>query len=137
MKTPRTVAVVALPTLALILSACSFSLGNAGPAEPTAEPSFPTETETASAPDTSTAGEMTADPEGIETSTADQLEQQVGTRPDIDCGDEQVKVAVGESITCALSVPGDTAVFDVEVTFTEIVGETFSFDYAVAPTPRP
>ncbi|WP_077687352.1 hypothetical protein [Tessaracoccus aquimaris] len=157
MKMSRIATIAVVPAVALALSGCSFnfSVGKSPSPSPTTAASTeesnvasptPEATDAASPDPVATDSEsaavtgetVEADPAGIETSAADALEQQVGVRPIIDCGDEKVDVAVGGTLLCSLTTEGDTDVYDITMTFTEVNTDgTFNFDYQVAETPRP
>ena len=76
----------------------------------------------------------------LEELAATTLQEQVGSpiAPNIECGSGDIKLAVDKVIDCELSLDGDTAVYDVELTITSIDtdAETFHMDIAVADTPR-
>jgi len=74
----------------------------------------------------------TVPPEDIEQLAADELEAQVGVRPTIDCGDDEIPVEVDTSVTCLLVDPGTGLEFDTVITFTEVDGDNYAFDIQVA-----
>ncbi len=78
----------------------------------------------------------TVPPEDIETLAADQLEEQVGVRPTIDCGDDDITVEADTSITCLLVDPVAGLEFDTVITFTEVDGTNYAFDIQVADVPN-
>jgi hypothetical protein len=78
----------------------------------------------------------TVPPEDIETLAADKLEEQVGVRPTIDCGDEDIAVEADTSITCLLVDPIAGLEFDTVITFTEVDGDNYAFDIQVADVPN-
>jgi hypothetical protein len=102
-------AVVAGAAAALLLSGCSFSL----------TPQIP-----------EVAGSDVA------TVVEDKLEEQVGTRPDVDCGNNDVQLEVGNKLTCVLTDPGSGLEYDVVITFTEVKGTEYAFDFKVADSPN-
>jgi hypothetical protein len=67
---------------------------------------------------------------------ADKLEETVGTRPDVDCGDDDVKLEVTATLTCLLTDPGSGLEYDVVVTFTKVTGTDYEFDFQVADSPN-
>ena len=67
---------------------------------------------------------------------ADKLEEQVGTRPEVDCGNNSVQLEVGNTLTCVLTDPGTTLEYDVVVTFTKVDGTDYAFDFKVADSPN-
>ena len=66
----------------------------------------------------------------------DKLEQDVGTRPEVDCGDDDVPLEVGTSLTCVLTDPGTDLEYDVVVSFTKVTGTDYEFDFTVADSPN-
>lgn len=78
----------------------------------------------------------TVPPEDIEELAADQLEEQVGVRPTIDCGDAEIPVEADTSITCLLVDPIAGLEFDTVITFTEVDGTNYAFDIQVADVPN-
>ena len=109
MRSRHLSAVIAGAAVALLLSGCSFSL----------TPQIP---EVAGA--------------DVATVVEDKLEAQVGTRPDVDCGDDKVQLEVGTKLTCVLTDPGSGLEYDVVVTFTEVKGTEYQFDFKVADSPN-
>jgi hypothetical protein len=101
--------VVAFGATALLLSGCNISFTPQIPEVPAAD---------------------------VATVVADKLEAQVGTRPDVDCGNNSVKLEVGTSLTCVLTDPGTDLEYDVVITFTEVKGTDYAFDFKVADSPN-
>lgn len=101
--------VVAAAASAVLLSGCTFSL-------------------TPQIPDV--AGSDVA------TVVEDRLEQEVGSRPDVDCGEDSVQLEVGNKLTCVLTDPATGLEYDVVVTFTEVKGTDYKFDFKVADSPN-
>lgn len=62
----------------------------------------------------------------------DALEEQVGARPEIDCGDEPIHLVVDSQVTCLLVDPVAGLEFDTVITFTAVTGADYEFDIAVA-----
>ncbi|HWH26337.1 MAG TPA: DUF4333 domain-containing protein [Pseudolysinimonas sp.] len=62
----------------------------------------------------------------------DKLEDQVGSRPDISCGSDDIRAEVGRTHTCLLTDPATGLEFDVKITFTEVTGSRYEFDVKVA-----
>jgi hypothetical protein len=100
---------VAGAAAALLLSGCSFSF----------TPQIPT-----------------VSGDDVATAVEDQLEEQVGTRPDVDCGTDDVLLEVGTSVTCVLTDPGSGLEYDTVVKFTKVDGTDFTFSFSVADTPN-
>ena len=72
----------------------------------------------------------------VATAVEDKLEQTVGSRPDVDCGDDDVKLEVTGTLTCLLTDPGSGLEYDVVVTFTKVTGTDYEFDFKVADSPN-
>ncbi|HWM34461.1 MAG TPA: DUF4333 domain-containing protein [Pseudolysinimonas sp.] len=101
--------VVAGAAAALLLSGCTFSL----------TPQIP-----------EVAGSDVA------TVVEDRLEEEVGSRPDVDCGEDSVKLEVGNKLTCVLTDPATGLEYDVVVSFTQVKGTDYTFDFKVADSPN-
>lgn len=67
---------------------------------------------------------------------ADRLEEQFGSRPNIDCGDEPFDGKVGVSRVCTLTAGSDPTEYDVTITITAVDGTDVSFHLKVADGPR-
>jgi hypothetical protein len=78
----------------------------------------------------------TVPPEDIEELAADELEEQVGVRPTIDCGDNDIQVEADTSVTCLLVDPGTGLEFNTVISFTEVDGDNYAFDIQVAEVPN-
>jgi hypothetical protein len=72
----------------------------------------------------------------VATVVEDKLEEQVGSRPEVDCGDDTVQLEVGNKLTCVLTDPASSLEYDVVVTFTEVKGTDYAFDFKVADSPN-
>jgi hypothetical protein len=101
---------LALSAVAVGLAGCSFSIGNANP----------------TAVESSRVSEL----------AEDALEQQVGARPDIDCGSDEFALEEGASRTCVLTDPASGTEYDAEVVLSDIDGSKFHVDVEVADTAR-
>lgn len=77
----------------------------------------------------------TQSPEKVADLAAGALEEQVGTRPDLDCGDEQIDIVDGETVDCVLTDPGTGTSFDAEVTIEDVDGTKYSVDVQVGTEP--
>lgn len=64
------------------------------------------------------------------------LEEQVGQRPDIDCGDDQVDLVDGEVVDCELTDPSTGSEYDTTVTLSNVDGTNFDIDVKVADQPN-
>ncbi|MGV8882178.1 MAG: hypothetical protein ACOH19_08490 [Rhodoglobus sp.] len=65
----------------------------------------------------------------------DALEAEVGTRPDIDCGTEAVKLVDGTKVDCILTDPGSGTEIDALVTLSKVDGSNFTVNVKVADAP--
>lgn len=72
----------------------------------------------------------------VATVVEDRLEQEVGSRPAVDCGTDSVLLEVGNTLTCVLTDPASGLEYDVVVTFTEVKGSDYTFDFKVADSPN-
>jgi hypothetical protein len=72
----------------------------------------------------------------VATAVEDKLEETVGSRPEVDCGDEDVQLEVTATLTCVLTDPGSGLEYDVVVTFTKVTGTDYEFDFHVADSPN-
>ena len=66
---------------------------------------------------------------------ADQVEGQIGARPDVDCPDD-LEATVGATARCTLTVAGVDGEYGVTVTVTGIEDEQASFDIEVDQEPQ-
>lgn len=83
----------------------------------------------------------TVAPDELETLAADNLEEAVGLRPVIDCGDDDIPVKVDTSVTCLLVDPVAGLEFDTLITFTDVSnsasgGLEYTIDIQVADVPN-
>ncbi|THV23628.1 DUF4333 domain-containing protein [Glycomyces paridis] len=95
--------------------------------------------ETSAAEETSEAADDSAAQLEIEATALadaaeDALEEQVGARPEIDCGEVNITIYEGRTTYCELTEGGE--VYEVTLSVTEIDGEQFNFDVQVADTPK-
>ncbi|GAA2169552.1 MULTISPECIES: hypothetical protein [Glycomyces] len=139
----RYTAVLPVALAALGLAACS---AEAGPtvsgidvqvaAEPNggeAAESAAEETSSAAPPADEAGLEIPA--EDLASAAADALEEQVGMRPEIDCGDGiDIIIYEGRQTYCDL-IDGES-VYEVTITVTSIEGTAFDFDIEVADAPK-
>jgi hypothetical protein len=70
------------------------------------------------------------------TSVADALEEEVGTRPDVDCGDDAIDVVDGEEVHCDVNTPGYDVVYDSLVVVDTDDGESYSVSVTVDSEPK-
>ncbi|MCW4457151.1 DUF4333 domain-containing protein [Microbacterium sp. MPKO10] len=62
----------------------------------------------------------TVSPENVAEAAADALENEVGQRPTIDCGDEAIPLEEGTEITCDLIDEATGDIYDTSVTLSDI-----------------
>lgn len=81
---------------------------------------------------------LTVSAASVAKAAEDALEAQVGSRPDIVCGDADAKVDLvnGTVVDCVLTDPATTSVFDAQVTIDKVEGTNYRVDVQVANTPR-
>jgi hypothetical protein len=86
---------------------------------------------------------LTAQAEEIATTAEDALEQEVGSRPEVDCGTGDVELEVGLVIDCVLTDPVTGEQFEAPVTIEAIDGSNYTVGVQVgdapinAPEPEP
>ena len=64
------------------------------------------------------------------------LEEQIGQRPEIDCGDDQVDLVDGEVVDCELTDPASGDEYDTTVTLSDVDGTEYHIDVQVADQPN-
>jgi hypothetical protein len=108
----RSRSLIAVPVVVatMLLSGCTFSVGR------------------------DTAPTVPADE--VESTAEGALENQTGVRPDIDCGEDDIPVEEGRSITCLLVDPVAGLEFDVVMTFIDVDLPHYAFDIQVADVPN-
>ena len=79
----------------------------------------------------------TVSPEDLATTAENALEQQVGSRPDIDCGTEDIDLVKGTVVPCILTDPASGDRFDAPVTIEEVDGSNYTIGVGVADAPKP
>lgn len=62
----------------------------------------------------------------------DALEKQVGKRPDITCGEDDIEVVKDKQVTCQLNDPATGSQYDTIVTFTSVDGNKYEIGVEVA-----
>jgi hypothetical protein len=67
---------------------------------------------------------------------ADALEEQIGQRPEVDCGDDSIIVSQDKEVDCLLHDPSTGSEFDTTVTFTGVDGQDWDIDVQVASEPN-
>jgi len=78
---------------------------------------------------------FTQSPAQVADIAAGALEEQVGTRPDLDCGDEQIDIVEGETVDCVLTDPGTGTSFGAVVTISEVDGTDYQVGVEVDSAP--
>lgn len=78
---------------------------------------------------------LTAQAEDIATTAEDALEQQVGSRPEIDCGTGEVELKVGLVLDCVLTDPASGEQFEAPVTIEAIDGTNYTVGVQVGDAP--
>lgn len=78
---------------------------------------------------------LTAEAEDIATTAETALEQSVGSRPSIDCGDETIQLKKGLVVDCVLTDPQTGERFESPVTIDKIDGTDYSISVQVASEP--
>lgn len=64
---------------------------------------------------------------------ADALETEIGVRPDVDCGDEDITPEEGKEVDCTVADPDDGQELDAVVTFTGVDGDQWNIEVEVLP----
>ncbi len=146
----RKLAILPIALAVLGLAACSFDAGpTVSGGDATSEPDgVESSVEESSAEESSPpADESTSPPPGVAeleipadrlaTAAEDSLEEQMGTRPEIDCGTGiNIMIYADRVIYCDLTDPTTGSVYTVTNTITGIDGNQFTFDIAVDETPK-
>lgn len=65
----------------------------------------------------------------------DALEEQIGTRPEMDCGSDDIAAAVDKEVDCTVIDPATGAEYGATVTFTGVDGAEWSIDVKVDEAP--
>ena len=84
----------------------------------------------------SASASLTVSADQLARTAEDALESEVGARPEIDCGDEQIRLKNGEEADCILTDPTTGTQFDADVTISEVEGTDYVVNVQVAETPR-
>ncbi|MBB5633649.1 hypothetical protein BKA04_001872 [Cryobacterium mesophilum] len=106
MTTRRLAPVFAFAAFALLLSGCTFTAN------------------------------LTVPPESVATVAEDALEAEVGSRPAIDCGDEDVDLVNGTEVACVLTDPATSIEYDAKVVIDDVEGTKYQVNVTVADEPR-
>lgn len=78
----------------------------------------------------------TVSADSFATTVADALEQEVGSRPDVDCGDDAIDVVDGEEVHCDVSTPGADVVYDSTSVISTEGGDDYSVSVTVDSEPK-
>jgi hypothetical protein len=81
-------------------------------------------------------GTPTVPADGLADLAEDALEEEVGQRPEIDCGSEDIEVVEGDEVTCVLTDPATGSEYDTVVSFTGVDGTEYDIDVQVADTAK-
>lgn len=79
---------------------------------------------------------LTVSADEVANTAENALEAQVGSRPDIDCGADDVALVNGTVVDCVLTDPATSAEYDAVVTISEVDGTKYRVDVTVADSPR-
>lgn len=82
-----------------------------------------------------TAAPLTVSPDDVATTAENALEEQVGSRPDIDCGTDDVPLVKGRVIDCVLTDPVSGDQFEAPVTIEEVDGTNYTIGIQVGAEP--
>ncbi|GAB3225960.1 hypothetical protein GCM10027447_15790 [Glycomyces halotolerans] len=74
--------------------------------------------------------------ESLAEAAEDALEAEIGSRPDIDCGDEAIIVSMDKEVECLLTDPSSGNEYDATVTFTGVDGDSWDIGVEVASEPN-
>lgn len=104
--------------------------------EETSETPAAAETSSAAADDQAAAEPIPAT--AIADAAADALETEMGSRPDIYCGADDLNIAPyeGRITYCTLTDPADGAEYEVTVTFVDVSGDTWNVSVVVDSEPK-
>ncbi|MBX3087660.1 MAG: DUF4333 domain-containing protein [Cryobacterium sp.] len=109
MKTRQFAPALVIAVSALALSGCTFSLNLSNPTVPASS---------------------------VATAAENALEATVGSRPEVDCGDDDVPLVDGTVVDCVLTDPATGKTYDTTVKISEVKGTNYRVDVDVAPQPR-
>ncbi|GMA32645.1 DUF4333 domain-containing protein [Litorihabitans aurantiacus] len=84
----------------------------------------------------SASANRTVSADQVATEAEDALEEQIGQRPEISCGDDQVDLVDGEVVDCLLTDPSTGSEFDTTVTISDVDGTDFRIAVEVAEQPN-
>ena len=77
---------------------------------------------------------LTVPAESVATQAAEALEAEIGSLPEVDCGDDTVKLINGTTVDCLLTDPQTGLEYDTTVTISEVDGLKYHVDVQVAET---
>lgn len=64
------------------------------------------------------------------------LEEQIGQRPELDCGSEDIILTEGKEVPCTLTDPTTGSEYDTTVTITKVDGTEYEIQVQVADEPK-
>ncbi len=71
----------------------------------------------------------------LATTAEDALEAQVGARPSVDCGTDDIPLVKGTTVDCVLTDPATGDRYDAPVTIQSVDGANYTIGVSVADTP--
>ena len=77
---------------------------------------------------------LTVPASSVADEAAKALEEQVGSLPEVDCGDAQVKLVNGTTVDCLLTDPASGSEYDTTVTISEVDGLKYHVEVQVSET---
>jgi len=78
---------------------------------------------------------LTVPADSVATQAAEALEAQIGSLPEMDCGDDAVKLIDGTVVDCILTDPATGSQYDAPVTISGVDGLKYKVNVEVADTP--
>jgi len=78
---------------------------------------------------------LTVPADSVATQAAEALEAQIGSLPEMDCGEDAVKLIDGTVVDCVLTDPASGAQYDAPVTISGVDGLKYKVNVEVADTP--
>jgi hypothetical protein len=78
----------------------------------------------------------TVSPDKIADLAEDALEAEIGARPEIDCGADDIELRQGTTVPCLLTDPATGSEFDADVTLSKVDGTDVTVSVQVADAPN-
>ncbi len=79
---------------------------------------------------------LTVPATAVADAAAGALEAEIGTRPEMDCGTDQVDLVNDTVVDCELTDPDTGSVFDAPVTIKDVDGTNYTVAVQVADAPK-